>query len=109
MKVRKKPPNTSIYNTTNFEYKATYKKLGKNKNIQSLSDTQKGHITCWLKQPEVFVEISPVGKVIIYYHRYDDCNRAIRILIGSDEKLVILTVFQLIRMCRERLNLYRRE
>jgi hypothetical protein len=82
MKVIKRPPNTSIYNTTYFNYDATYERLWQSKGVRALGGTQKGHITCKLRQPEVFVEISPGGKVIIYYHKYDDLNEAVNILKG---------------------------
>jgi hypothetical protein len=82
MKPKKYPPNSSIYNTTNFDYKATYEKLRTtlNNNIQSLDKSEKGHILCQFKQPETFILISPKGKVIVYYDQYDDLNKVIRIL-----------------------------
>lgn len=91
MKVIKRPPNTSIYNTTYFNYDATYESLLQSKDVRALVETQKGHITCNLKQPEVFVEISPRGKVNIYYHKYDDRNEAVNIL----KELVVCHDFSL--------------
>jgi hypothetical protein len=93
----KRPSNTSIYGTTNFDYKGTYKELRKSKDIQSLSQTQKGHITCWLKEYNVFAEISPNGKLIVYYDRQNDHNKAIRLLLDSDKKLIICDSFELIQ------------
>jgi hypothetical protein len=80
MKASTRPPNTSIYNTTNFDFKATYGRLRQSEDIRGLVESQKGHIICWLKQPEVFIEVSPRGKVIIYYNNYDDRNEAVSIL-----------------------------
>jgi len=62
-----------------------------------LSETQKGHMTCWLKEYKVFVEISPKGKVIVYYGRHDDRSNAIRILLGSEKKLIACDDFVLVK------------
>jgi hypothetical protein len=93
MSVRKRLSNSTICSATNFDYKRTYQNLAQDKHILSLSDTQKGHITCRLKQPEVFVEISSKGNVIIYYHQYRDRNEAIRIL----KKLVVCDCFSIVQ------------
>lgn len=91
MKTSKRPPNTSIYNTTYFDYKGTYLKLKKSADIGALEQSDKGHITCELKHPEVFVEISPGGKVSIYYHRYNDRNEAVNVL----KRLVVCHSFSI--------------
>jgi|SRR5437588_3067326 len=95
MKLRKKPPNNSTYDTTNFNYKATYDNLRRSKWVRSLLESQKGLITCWLRQPEVFVIISPKGKVIIYWNELDDRNKAINILLGSYQKLLVCESFSI--------------
>jgi hypothetical protein len=94
-KGKKKISNTTIYNIINLNYDASYEKLRTtpNKNIQSLDKSNKGHIVCWVKEPYVFVEISPKGKMNIYYDRYDDLNKVIRIL----EKLVVCNGFSIER------------
>jgi hypothetical protein len=93
--MKKKASNTSIYNITHLDYESTYEmlKMTPNKNIQSLDKTEKGHIICWFREPHVFVEISPKGKMNVYYDLYEDLTKVSRIL----EKLVICDSFSIER------------
>jgi hypothetical protein len=97
MNTHRKLSETAIYNIDNLDYDATYQKLrtSPNRNIGSLAKSEKGHITCWFKRPNIVVEISPKGKMNIYYDRYDDVNKITRIL--WEQKLVVCDRFSIER------------
>lgn len=97
MNTYRKLSKTAIYNIDNLDYDATYQNLRTtpNKNIGSLEKSEKGHITCRFKRPNIFVEISPKGKMNIYYDRYDDVNKITRIL--WEQKLVVCDRFSIER------------
>lgn len=97
MNTYRKLSETAIYNIDNLDYDATYQNLRTtpNKNIGSLEKSEKGHITCRFKRPNIFVEISPKGKMNIYYDRYDDVNKITRIL--WEQKLVVCDRFSIER------------
>ena len=96
MNTYRKLSETAIYNIDNLDYDATYQNLRTpNKNIRSLEKSEKGHITCRFKRPNIFVEISPKGKMNIYYDRCDDVNKITRIL--WEQKLVVCDRFSIER------------
>src|ERR1051326_8855753 len=96
MNTYRKLSETAIYNIDNLDYDATYQNLRTpNKNLRSLEKSEKGHITCRFKRPNIFVEISPKGKMNIYYDRCDDVNKITRIL--WEQKLVVCDRFSIER------------
>jgi hypothetical protein len=97
MNTNRKLSETAIYNIDNLDYDATYQKLRTtpNKNIGSLAKSEKGHITCRFKRPNIFVEIAPKGKMNIYYDQYNDVNKITRIL--WEQKLVVCDCFSIER------------
>jgi hypothetical protein len=97
MNTNRKLSNTAIYNIDNLDYDATYQNLRTtpNKNIGSLEKSEKGHIICRFKRPNIFVEISPKGKMNIYYDRYNDVSKITRIL--WKQKLVVCDRFSIER------------
>jgi len=65
---------------TNIDYTSTYEKAYLSPYTKSITDTEKGHIILLLRDLEVNILIAPTGKVQITYSKYEELDKALRIL-----------------------------
>ncbi len=72
--------NSVYYLAEDFNFDSTYDKLRSQRQIKSLEKSEKGLIVGNLDKPHASFQISSKGRVIIYYGKYGDITKIVRIL-----------------------------